>query len=128
AAEQCAARPARLIEMRPRRRPPAALAADAVHHLGLRYVEIIGRLLRCLGDEAMHVEAGGECGWIVAGAPCSLAVDLEQRREAGGLAANDGKRKRQAEHAGAGGGLRRPDNGDTDRQLFLERPRIDAAA
>ena len=119
--------PARLVEMRPVGRSPAALAADPVHHLGLRSVEIVCGLVAGLRDEAMHVEAGGKPGGIMAGAPRRLAVKLEQRRKAGRLAADDGQRQRQPQRAGPHHRLRRAADGDPDRQLVLIRARIDAA-
>ena len=61
------------------------------------------------------------------GAPRRVAVEIEQRREARRLAADDGERQRQSERAGAHHRLRRAADGDPDRQLLLVGTRIDAA-
>ncbi len=56
----------------------------------------------------------------------SLAIEIEQRRETGRFAADNRKRKRQAQHAGADDGLRCAANRDPDRQFVLIGARIDA--
>ncbi len=65
--------------MRPGGRPPAALAADAVHHLRLRAVELVGGRLCRVGDEAVDVDAGLQLGQILAGAAGGLAIEIEER-------------------------------------------------
>ena len=64
---------------------------------------------------------------VVAGLGGGAAVEVEERREARGLAADDGERERQAEGAGADDRLRRAADGDPDRQAGLHRAGIDAA-
>ena len=55
------------------------------------------------------------------------AVDLGERREALGQAADDRERHRQTEHPGAQRRLGRAADRDPHRQGLLERPRVDAA-
>ena len=55
------------------------------------------------------------------------AVQLGERDEALGEAADDRERHRQAERAGAARRLGRAADGDPDRQRILQRPRVDAA-
>ena len=114
--EKGAARRTGLVEMGAACRSPSPLAADAVHHLRLRAVEIVGRLLGRVADEAVHIDARGKPRRIVAAAPRRLPIELEQRREARRLAADDGERQRQPEHARARDGLRRAADRDPDRQ------------
>src|SRR5690606_5880963 len=106
---------------------PAALASDAVHYLGLRTIEVVGRLLGGCADKAVHVEAGRESCGILAGPSGGLPIEFEEWREPCRLAADDGQCQRQAECAGAGHRLRRAADGDPDRKSFAERPRMDAA-
>jgi hypothetical protein len=60
----------------------------------------------------------------VAGPPGGLAVDLGERGEALGQAADDGERHRQSEHACPDSGLRVASNGDPDGDRVLERARV----
>ncbi len=63
-----------------------------------------------------------------AGAAACLAVELGQRPEPRGLAADDRDRQRQAERAGARDRLRRAAGSDPDRKRLLQSTRIDALA
>ena len=60
------------------------------------------------------------------GPRAGLAVELDQRHEALGLAADDGDGERQAERAGADDRLRRAADGDPDGQRVLHGARPDA--
>ena len=78
--------------------------------------------LRRLGDEAVRVDAERQRrSWPACVA--ALAVELDERREALRLAADDRERQRQAEHAGADDRLRRAADRDPDRQRLLQRAR-----
>ena len=90
--------------------------ADPVHDFGHRREELVGRGLRVLGDEAVRVDAEPEHRRIVAGAAPGLAVELDERRESLGHAADDRQRHRQTERAGADGGLRRAADRDPHRK------------
>ena len=65
---------------------------------------------------------------VVAGLAGGAAVQLDERREARRLAADDRQRHRQPERAGADDRLRRAADRDPDRQRVLDRARVDAAA
>ena len=54
------ARTAAHVELRARERRPAALAADAAHHLGVGPEEGLDRRLGCVGEEAVAVDPEGE--------------------------------------------------------------------
>ena len=54
--DQMAARAPVLIELRARQGRPAALSADAGHHLGVRTEECIDRGFGGVGEEAMAVD------------------------------------------------------------------------
>ena len=103
----------------PRSRPMRA------HHVGVRAGTIVGGLLRVVGDVAVRVDADRQLGSWPAAAD-RLAVEIDERREALGLAADDRQRHRQAEHAGADDRLRVAADGDPDRQRVLHRARVDA--
>ena len=67
-------------------------------------------------------------GGVVAGLGGGAAVEVEERGELRGLAADDGEGERQAEGAGADDRLRRAADGDPDGQAGLRRAGVDAAA
>ena len=102
-----------------RHRRPAALAADAVHHRGVRRIRLVRRGLRRLGDEAVGVDAhrGPRVAHLLGGA----AVDLGDRGEALRHAADDRQREREAERAGADRRLRAAADRDPDRERVLHR-------
>ena len=125
---QMSARAAALIELRARQGRPAALAADAAHHLGIGREERVDRGLGRVGEEAVAVDADLELVGRDAGAAARLAIEFRERPESRGLAADDRNRQRQAERAGARDRLRRAAGGDPDRQRLLQRARIDALA
>ena len=116
-----------LIELRARQRRPAALAADAAHDLGVRLEERRDRRFRGVGEEAVAVDPDEQLVGRDAGAAARLAIELGQRREARGFAADDRDRERQAERA-ARDRLRRAAGRDPDGQGLLQRARIDALA
>src|SRR5918998_2290286 len=124
--EERAARRAPRLELGAAHRRPAALAADPVHHLGGGWGVLVARLLRCLGHVGVRVDADRELLGVVAGLARGLAVEPGEGREALGLAADDRDRQRQAKHRGADHRLRRPADGDPDRQRVLDRARVDA--
>ena len=57
---KCPCGPAALIELRPRQGRPAALAADAAHHLGVRREERVDRGFGRVGEKAMAIDPDQE--------------------------------------------------------------------
>ena len=80
------------LELLARHRRPTALTSDLGHHRLERRPRYVGRLLRRVGDEAVRVDAEGRgvASRLVRGA----AMDLGERREALGQAADDRERHR----------------------------------
>ena len=120
-------RVARRVELRARHRRPAALAPDLVHHDLVRGERLVGRRpasVSAMKPCELMLSAGRRVAVLLGGA----AVQLGERREALGLAADDRERHRQAERARAHDRLRRAADGDPDRQRVLQRPRVDALA
>ena len=70
-----------LIELRPRQRWPAALAADTAHHLRVGGEERVDRGFRRIGEEAVAVDPDREFVRRDASAAACLAVELGQRPE-----------------------------------------------
>ena len=73
---QMSAGPAALIERSARQRRPAALAADAAHHLGVRTEERMRSGFGRVGEEAMAIDPDPELVGRDAGAATGLAVKL----------------------------------------------------
>jgi hypothetical protein len=113
------------IEMLPRGRRPAALAADMRHLRGVARKELVGRVLRRVRDVAVGVEADGQRFRVVAVVRRGLVKQLDEGLKALRHAADDRKRHRQAERAGADGRRRIAADRDPDRDL-VRRARIDA--
>ena len=89
-------------------------------------IDRVGCCLRALGDEPEHVQAHLQRLGRVPGLRARPAVEVDQRRELAGLAADDRHHQRQAEQAGADEGLRRAADADPDRQRVLQRAGVDA--
>ena len=81
-----------------------------------------------LADEPDAVQADLELVWRMAGAAAGLAVEVDQRAEAGGLAADDRDHERQPEGSGADERLRCSADADPDRERVLQRSGEDALA
>ncbi len=103
-----------------RHRRPATLAADPAHHGHVVRREVVP----VVAHEGMRVD--GHRQVVVAGLGRRPAVELDQRHEALGLAADDRQRQRQAERAGAHHGGRRAADRDPHRQRVLDRARVHA--
>ncbi len=99
--EQVAVGGAAGVELRSTHRRPAALAADAVHHLRVGAEELVGGALGGVGYVHVRVDSHRELRGVGVRAMGGLAVQLHQRREAGWGAADDGDHQWQPEHAGA---------------------------
>src|ERR1700694_5370140 len=80
---------------------PAALAPDLRHHIGVRAVRIVGRLIRIVPDKAVRVDAHAQLRRVVARAPAGFSVEIDERHEAARLTADDREGERQAEPARA---------------------------
>jgi len=80
------------VEARPLEWRPAALAADAVHHLCERRERLVGGLLRGLGHEPVRVDAQG--GRLVTRLDRRAAMELCKRHEPLGHPADDRERRR----------------------------------
>jgi hypothetical protein len=63
-----------LIELRARQGRPAALAADAAHHLGVGTEERVDRGFGRVGEEAMAIDSDQELVGRDAGAAARLAI------------------------------------------------------
>ena len=118
------ARRAQLVELRAGHRRPPSLAPDAGHHRGVGGEELVGRALRGLGDVGVRVDADRQRRRIVPGLARDVAVEVDERREALGRAADDRDRQRQGERRRAHDRLRRPAHREPHRQRVLHRPRI----
>ena len=105
--QECALRARHGVELRARRRRPAAFAADLRRQMRPARKEGVLRLRVGLADEAHRVNADLELlGQCPARWP-ALAVEIDERAEALETAADDRDHQRKAERAGAGEGLRR---------------------
>src|SRR5688572_4396627 len=69
------------LEPSPGQRRPPSLPPDSRHHLGVRGIGFVGRLLRILRDVPMRIDADRQSGWVVSGATCRLAIELDQDRK-----------------------------------------------
>ena len=76
---QMTARTSALIELRPRQRRPAALAADAAHHFRVGREEPVDRGFSRVGEEAVAIDADGKRVRRDARAAARLAVEIGER-------------------------------------------------
>ena len=112
---------ARVIGGQPRSRPIRFIIAANVRE---RLVERLPATVSAMKPCELMLSAGAARG---PPARAARAVELGERREALGQAADDRERHRQAERAGADRRLGRAADRDPDRQRILQRPRVDAA-
>ena len=117
---------ARRLELVAAHRRPATLAPDLGHHRLERRPRDVCRFLRRVGDEPVRVDAEGRGGAVQL--ERRPAVDLGERREALGHAADDRERHRQAERAGPRrrGGIAA--DRDPHRERILEGTGVDGGA
>ena len=107
---------------------PAALLADPGEGFGVAGEEVVCGLLVGVGDVAEGVDADFELFGGVAGALAGFAVEVNERAEAMGLAADDGDHERKAEDAGADEGFGRATDSQPDGERVLQGAGVDTLA
>jgi hypothetical protein len=103
--QECASGAAEGFELGAGDGRPAALFADLGEGFGVAGEEIVGGLLVGVGYIAEGVDSYFEFLGSVPGAFAGFAVEVDERAEAVGFAADDGDHERKSEDAGANEGF-----------------------
>ena len=99
--QQCTIPASHGIEMSAGDGRPAAFLADAGKGFGVTWKEIVNRLLRCFGNVTEGVHANLEFFGRMSRAPAKFPIDVNERTEPPGLAADDGDHQGQSQRPGA---------------------------
>ena len=116
------------VELAPRHRGPATLLADLRERAGVAGEEVVDRFFGGRRDVAERVHADLQALGSETGAAAALAIEIDERTKARRLPADDRDHQRKSERTRARERFGRSADAAPNRQLRLQRARIDGLA